>query len=247
MAPRNPAKPPAPKARAVPASADSPWQQRAVDRSINSARLRALARSSQFLAAAMELLEETGDIDFTVQNIVERSQLSLRAFYQHFGSKDELLLSLFEELVTQFTDELVAQVEDIDDPFDRLEAYVHGFLTQAHASLPFGGRAWTIYQMRLAAERPDDYAKSIARQVGALRAIVRHGVSKGAFRSDMSEMAMTLLINSSLVSMAQMDVLDIKAKGGAVKAEDVWSWCRAAVTPPAGAEAPPKGSARSKS
>jgi AcrR family transcriptional regulator len=217
----------------VPSSPDSPWQQRAVDRSINSARLRALARSSQFLAAAMELLEETGDVEFTVANIVERSNLSLRAFYQHFGSKDELLLSLFEELVTQFTDDLAAQLDDIDDPFDRLEAYVRGFLDRAHASRPFGGRAWTIYQMRLAADRPGDYAKSIARQVEVLTSIVEHGRERKAFRSDLPAMTMTLLINSTLVSMAQMDVFEIKSSGDPIEADQIWAWCRRAVTPDA--------------
>ena len=229
MAPRTDAKKAKPKGRATPATSDSPWQQRAVDRSINSARLRALARSSQFLAAAMELLEETGDIDFTVQSIVERSQLSLRAFYQHFESKDDLLLSLFEELVSRFTDELDRAVEAIDDPSERLEAYVRGFLDQAHASLPYGGRAWTIYQMRLAAERPDDYAKAITRQVEVLGAIVHHGVENDAFRTDLPEMAMTLLINASLVSIAQMDVFDIKAQGGPIGADVVWAWCQSAV------------------
>lgn len=243
MPPRTDAKTPTTKERAVPTASESAWQQRAVDRSINSARLRALARSSQFLAAAMELLEETGDIDFTVQSIVERSQLSLRAFYQHFGSKDELLLSLFEELVTQFTDELGATVEGIADPFERLEAYVRGFLTQAHASLPFGGRAWTIYQMRLAAERPDDYARAIARQVEVLGGIVQHGIQQKAFRRDLPEMAMTLLINSSLVSIAQMDVFDIKAQGGPIGADEVWAWCRSAVAP-SDAAAPTKRTRR---
>lgn len=179
----------------------------------------------------MELLEETGDVDFTVQDIVERSQLSLRAFYQHFGSKDQLLLSLFEELVTQFTEVLAADVVGIDDPFDRLEAYARGFMENAHASRPFGGRAWAIYQMRLAAEQPSDYAKSIEGQVDVLRSILHHGVERGVFRSDLTEVAMTLLINSTLVSIAQMDVFDIKASGGPIGADQVWMWCRAAVTP----------------
>src|SRR5690606_26555075 len=98
------------------------------------------------------------------------------------------------------------------------------FLEQAHASLPFGGRAWTIYQMRLAADHPADYAKAIGRQVEVLSSIVHHGVQQKVFRTDIPEMAMTLLINSSLVSMAQMDVLDIKAKGGPVGADAVWRW-----------------------
>jgi AcrR family transcriptional regulator len=215
----------------VQTSSDGQWQERAVERSISSARLRALARSSQFLAAALELLEETGDLDFTVQSVVDRSQLSLRAFYQHFGSKDELLLSLFEELVTRFTDQLGAQVAGIDEPFERLEAYTRSFLSQAHASLPFGGRAWTIYQMRLAAERPDDYSKAITRQVQVLAGIIDDGVRQAAFRSDIPATATAILVNSVLVSVAQMDVFDIRAPDAPIEHDELWAWCRSAVAP----------------
>ena len=81
------------------ATADDPtgdlsWQQRAVDRSLSSARARAVSRSGQILDAARSLMLETGGIDFTVQDIVDRSGLSLRSFYKHFAGKDELLLAL---------------------------------------------------------------------------------------------------------------------------------------------------------
>ena len=65
---------------------------------------KSLVRSSKFLAAAIELLNETGRVDFTVQNVVERSKLSLRAFYQHFGGKDELVLAIFEEVTGVFVE-----------------------------------------------------------------------------------------------------------------------------------------------
>lgn len=205
--------------------------KRSTDGSVGSARLRALARKSQFLAAAMELLEETDDIEFTVQSIVERAELSLRSFYQQFNGKDELLLALFRELVTQVTDNLAAEVEGLDDPYERLEAYIRSFLQRARNSGPFSGRAWTIYQMRLAAEHPGDYAKAIARQVEVVAAIIEHGVGQGSFRSDLPVMAMTLLINSTLVTVAQVDVIDANASDGQRVADDVWSWCRSALAP----------------
>ena len=55
-------------------------------------------------------MQETGGIDFTVQDIVDRSGLSLRSFYKHFGGKDELLLALFEELLADFAADLRADV-----------------------------------------------------------------------------------------------------------------------------------------
>ena len=41
---------------------------------------------------------------FTVQNVVERSGLSLRSFYNHFAGKHELLLALFEESIRMTAD-----------------------------------------------------------------------------------------------------------------------------------------------
>ena len=93
-------------AKADDASADSSWQQRAVERSLSNARARAVSRSGQILDAARDLMLESGGIDFTVQDIVDRSGLSLRSFYKHFGGKDELLLALFEELLADFASEL---------------------------------------------------------------------------------------------------------------------------------------------
>ena len=77
----------------------SGWQQRALDRSLVEAKRRALNKSNGFVQAAMQLLDETGGLTFTVQDVVDRSKLSLRSFYQTFASKDDLLLALFEEYV----------------------------------------------------------------------------------------------------------------------------------------------------
>src|SRR5205807_4446267 len=80
-------------------AAVSTWRERALERSLRTARAKAASRSDRFIQTAVELLSETGRTDFTVQELVERSKTSLRSFYQHFGSKDELLLALFEEVI----------------------------------------------------------------------------------------------------------------------------------------------------
>jgi hypothetical protein len=41
----------------------------------------------------------TVDTDFTVLEVVERSKTSLRSFYQHFSTKDELLLALIDKTI----------------------------------------------------------------------------------------------------------------------------------------------------
>ena len=216
-------------AKDAPLSPDSPWQQRAVDRSLVTARARAVSRSGQILAAARALTEETSGIDFTVQDIVDRSGLSLRSFYKHFAGKDELLMALFEELLRTFADDLRAEVELHDDPVERLRAYVIGFHRRASTSSAHGGRAVGTYHMRMLESRPDEFAAALTPQVELLREIVEGGVGGGRFRRDLSPGRLTGLITVTLMSAAQMSLLDVPLLDGALGPEELWAWCATAV------------------
>ncbi len=104
-------------------------RDRSVARVIDPARQRAEQRVQRFLDAALELLTASGG-EFTLQEVVERSGLSLRSFYQHFGGKHELLLALFEDSVRQTEGELRAHVDAVADPLERL----HVLLVQYYLS-----------------------------------------------------------------------------------------------------------------
>src|SRR3954447_8971872 len=84
-------------------AADAPltWRELAVARSLDPARVRAEKRVQRFLDAAVELMNSSGNKEFTVQEVVEKSGQSLRSFYQYFAGKHELLLALFEEAVRE--------------------------------------------------------------------------------------------------------------------------------------------------
>jgi AcrR family transcriptional regulator len=107
----------------VTAGAEPAWRQRAVARSLNAARSRAEERVQRFMDAAFALIDEKGSTEFTIQEVIDRSKQSLRAFYQYFDSKDELLLALFEETVAEAVDDLGATVEASSDPLERLKRF----------------------------------------------------------------------------------------------------------------------------
>ena len=100
----------------------------AVARSLDSARTRAENRVQQFLDAAVELMDEDPNRDFTVQEVVDRSGQSLRSFYQYFDGKYELLLALFEESVRA----TVVSLRDTLPTGDAGER-LHAFVIQYHA------------------------------------------------------------------------------------------------------------------
>lgn len=208
------------------------WQQRSVDRRLSTARARALARSSRFLAAALELIEESGHADFTVQTLIDRSNLSLRAFYQHFAGKEELLLALYENVTIQFTEGIRQEVAAADGPMDQLEAFCRGFLSRAESSEKVGGRVMTIYNLSLEIERPADFAKIWEPHQKLLTKIVTACSRAGLVRNDLTPAQLSTLLNSTLTALAQIGVFHLGVKGAELTEAQLWAWCKQAVSPP---------------
>src|ERR1700758_1041047 len=75
------------------------WQQDSVDRSLRNAIERARKRSDRFVEAAIELLSERDEGDFSIQDVVDRSSQSQRTFYTFFDSKDSLMLAVYETIL----------------------------------------------------------------------------------------------------------------------------------------------------
>ena len=111
--------------------ADS-WRDLAVARSLDPARARAEKRVQRFLDAALELMLESPDKEFTVQEVVERSGQSLRSFYQYFAGKYELLLALFEEAVRKTAADLEAAVATETDPVEKLHRFATEYYKVCH-------------------------------------------------------------------------------------------------------------------
>lgn len=106
-------------------SEEPAWKQRAVERSIRTAKVRAGQRVQRFLDAAQAIItEKKGSTDFTVQEVVDRSRQSLRSFYLQFDGKHELLLALFEDALSRAADQIRAATSAQSDPLDRLKVAV---------------------------------------------------------------------------------------------------------------------------
>src|SRR4051812_6372832 len=65
-------------------------------------------RRAQILRVSAELFAELGYASTTVRNIAERTGLLSGSLYHHFDSKESIL----EEILREFIDDLVAQIEE---------------------------------------------------------------------------------------------------------------------------------------
>lgn len=209
----------------------STWRDRALERSLRGARAKAMSRSDRFIEVAMELLSETGRTDFTVQELVERSKTSLRSFYQHFGSKDELLLALFEEVIRLSSEDWRHLVSEQEDCVAGLETLVLTMYAQA-IDQTLGGvsRALTSYHLQLAESRPSDYARVLAPMKDLILELVEAGVAEGKFRNDIDAETLAMILMQTLVTAAHMHALGAYLTGETLDAERLWAFCLGGLT-----------------
>ncbi|MBV8388065.1 MAG: TetR/AcrR family transcriptional regulator [Acidimicrobiia bacterium] len=170
---------------------DASWREQAVERSLDSARVRAESRVQRFIDAAFELLvdSEPGK-DFTVQDVVEKSGQSLRSFYQYFGGKQELLLALFEESVRSTAEQLRARIEGEKDPLERLHRFVIEYYAQCRPSRSKGKKKTPIalaeFAQQLMTAHPEEATHAFAPIVELFDEVLDAAVSAGAVRGDLS-------------------------------------------------------------
>jgi AcrR family transcriptional regulator len=205
--------------------ADASWRDRAIERSLQAARARAASRSDKFIAAAVEILSETGRTDFTVQELVERSKTSLRSFYQHFSSKDELLLALCEEILTFAATAWRAEIAELD-AFAGLRVLVEKI--HDHAGPEGSGgitRAVSSYHLQLAGARPSDHARILIPLRDLILEVVRRGVVEGVVRTDIEPEALATMVMQTLVGAAHTQALRADLTSTPLESERLWRFC----------------------
>ncbi len=84
------------------------WEVRAALRVMSRADDNAGRRIAHDIVVAAWELVSRGDDEFTVKQVTQRANVAIQTFYRHFGSKDELLLAMLEESVSQGTNGFIA-------------------------------------------------------------------------------------------------------------------------------------------
>ncbi|MYL08910.1 MAG: TetR/AcrR family transcriptional regulator [Acidimicrobiia bacterium] len=211
----------------------SSWEQRMLERSLDSARVQALARSGEFVHAALALLEEEGSVEFTVQDVVQRSGGSLRRFYQLFSSKDDLVLALFEELITQLVEHIPATVQGDAPPLDRLEICVRTFwdFVRGEDAPPAKiVRDMAALHNQLAANRPEGLRLAWDPLRQLISGIIADGVADESIRSDieveeLSELFFDVSLASHLFALGRVGATHARF-------DPLWAFCLGALRPP---------------
>jgi AcrR family transcriptional regulator len=83
------------------------------------------------LDAALSVLRDGGVAGFTVADVLAEANLGTRAFYRHFKSKDQLVVSVFASTARQEATRLATLMEGRVDPVAAVVAWIEGRLDLA--------------------------------------------------------------------------------------------------------------------
>ncbi|MDT5176766.1 MAG: hypothetical protein QOJ95_964, partial [Mycobacterium sp.] len=163
-------------------SEEPAWKQRAVERSIKTAKLRAAQRVQRFLDAAQAIIIEKGSTDFTVQEVVDRSRQSLRSFYLQFDGKHELLLALFEDALSRSADQIRAATAGQMDPLERLKVAVQLLFESSRPDPAAKRPLFTDFAPRLLVSHPSEVKIAHAPLLILLTELMEDAAAAGKLR-----------------------------------------------------------------
>jgi AcrR family transcriptional regulator len=205
----------------------SEWRQRAIERSTLPARLRAEKRMQSFLSAARELMAEKGSIDFTVQEVVDRANQSLRSFYQFFGSKHELLLLLFDEEIETTVRRIRGEAPD-GDPLERLRAAVLILYEQTSVHRGALQPLFFEFAQRLMVTHAEEVARAWAPLYEHVTSIVADAAEAGVLRPGRPR-RFAMMVMQTATATAERSLAGVATSAPPLPGEEVWEFCLHAI------------------
>ncbi len=201
------------------------WQRQSMERSLRSARARAHARSDRFVSAAIKLLQEKGSVDFTVQDVVERSRMSIRTFYKYFASKDDLLVAVYETVVARDTVPRLREcIAKFKEPQLRFRACVEALVELAGTKEVRAARTLTNYGNRLAETRPADLERAMKPQVDLLVELIEDMARTRPLRRDLTVESAARLTNYTLLGAVHDRVRGVQG-AAEIPARAIYQFC----------------------
>jgi AcrR family transcriptional regulator len=191
----------------------------------NSVGVETESRASRFMKSALAILGETGRTDFTVLEVVERSKTSLRSFYQHFSTKDELLLALIDKIMAESTQKWREETTGLESTA-ALRLLIDRICAPAESTTQDSiNRGLTFYNDHLAETLPGEYARVLLPLHQLIQDILNRGIAEGTFRSDLGVEATAALMMQTVLGAMRLRVLGAELNGVPIDANHIYDFC----------------------
>jgi AcrR family transcriptional regulator len=206
-------------------SEEPAWKQRAVERSIKTAKLRAAQRVQRFLDAAQAIIIEKGSTDFTVQEVVDRSRQSLRSFYLQFDGKHELLLALFEDALSRSADQIRAATAGQKDPLESLKVAVTLLFESSRPDPTAKRPLFTDFAPRLLVSHPTEVNIAHAPLLALLTELMEAASKAGELRAGINPKRMAAMTMQTVMFVSQHNGGPEDGAVHPITADEVWDFC----------------------
>ena len=223
------------------------WAERAADRSplVQRSRSRSLQQAKVIVDAARRLIGENGD-SFTTQELVKEAGVALQTFYRYFAGKDQLLLAVIEDMVSEAAATYAESASEIPDPVARLRVYVMMAVRSLDADGrgAVGARFITTEHWRLHRLFPDELAQATKPFTDLVRREVQAAAEAGLLKpSDIDHDAW--FVTALVMAVYHHYAFAASKEPAEVIGNHLWAFCLSALggTPAADAK-PRRGSTR---
>jgi TetR/AcrR family transcriptional regulator len=186
--------------------------------------------------AAQRLILERGE-QWTTQELAKEAGVAIQTFYRYFGSKDQLLLAVIENMMTESAEQYAAEASLFDDPVARLRSYVTSVFAALKRPDLVAPRFITAQHWRLHQLFPEELSEATQPLTDLLAAEIRSAQDAGLLAetdADWAASFVTRLVMAEfhLYAFAPQDVeIDELA-------ERVWGFCLTGLGGSAAAETP---------
>lgn len=192
---------------------------------LDAARTKAESRGDSFLKSALAILGDTGRTDFTVLEVVERSKTSLRAFYQHFATKDELLLALIDKMMSESTERWRAETSSMTAT-TALRRVIERISAPAESSTQDSiNRGLTTYNDHLFETRSREYARVLEPLHDLIRDILTQGIAEGSLRRDVDVDTAAAVVMQTALGAVRLRGLTDELTGVAIDSDAIYDFC----------------------
>ena len=184
--------------------------------------------SAVILAAARRLIDQKGE-SFTTQELIKEAGVALQTFYRCFAGKDQLLLALIEDMIGEACELFEASAQHLDDPLERLRAYVTSVMTGLQSATGGAGPRFIVAEhWRLHQLFPDEMAEATKPLADLVQRELERAEAAGlATPSDAERDAW--LVTTLVMAVYHHYAFHLNDPNVESAADDVWSFCLAAI------------------
>lgn len=155
----------------------------------------------KIIQAATKVFASKGFYNAKVADVAKEAQVADGTIYLYFKNKDDLLISIFEESMDNFTETVLASMETAASPEDKLKCFIrlHLELVRKHQDtaqvLQIELRQSSKFMKEYAGTKFRDYLKIIA-------GILKEGKEQGVFRKELNPMIVKRALFGAIDEMA---------------------------------------------